>query len=53
MLRHSDIICGALGRRFCRAAYDDVLRAAKLEPDRVKNDMLYEDGGELTLLPTE
>lgn len=53
MLRHSDIICGALGRRFCRAAYDDVLRAAKLEPDRVKNDMLYEDGSELTLLPTE
>lgn len=50
-LMHTDIVCGALGRRFCKEAYNDVLRAAKLDPRLVNNESLYEDEGELSVLP--
>ena len=51
MLQTTDIVCGALGRRFCREAYEDVLRAAKLDPRKVENQSLYEEDGELSVLP--
>lgn len=51
MLKNTDIVCGALGKRFCKEAYEDVLRAAKIDPRTVKNESLYEDGGELSVLP--
>ena len=50
----NDLDGGALGRRFCREAYEDVLRAAKLDPRKVENQSLYEEDGELSvLLPLE
>ena len=51
MLKTTDIICGALGRRFCREAYNDVLRGAKLDPNKINNENFYEDGEDLSLLP--
>lgn len=50
-LLHSDMVCGALGSRFSKNAFEDVLRAAFIAPDEVKNDMLYEENGELTVFP--
>lgn len=49
-LKTTDIACGALGRRFCKEAYNDLMRAAKLGTDFI-NPSLYSDGEELSLLP--
>ena len=40
-----------MGRHFCREAYEDVLRAAKLDSRKVENQSLYEEDGELSVLP--
>ena len=36
----NDLDGGALGRCFCREAYEDVLRAAKLDSRKVENQTL-------------